>query len=65
MCRDPAPICDPEIEEERQHHVIMQPRSAGKVSDCVQGSMVFSKLEGASCSIPGRARALLSARGFT
>ena len=25
MCRDLAPIRDPEIEEERQHHVIIKP----------------------------------------
>ena len=25
MCRDLAPIHDPEIEEERQHHVIIKP----------------------------------------
>ena len=33
-------------------------------SDCVQGSMVFSKPEGAGCSVPSAARALLCAEGL-
>ena len=32
--------------------------------DCVQGSMVYSKPEGAGCSVPSAATALLRARGF-